>query len=47
MSSETGHPRGIYTQFFTEMWERMSYYGIRALLVLFMVDHMRDSKAAT
>ncbi len=34
----TGHPRGIYTLFFTEMWERMSYYGMRALLVLFMKD---------
>lgn len=32
------HPRGIATLFFTEMWERMSYYGMRALLVLFMVD---------
>ena len=33
-----GHPRGLYTLFFTEMWERFSYYGMRALLVLFMVD---------
>lgn len=41
MSLFTGHPRGIYTLFFTEMWERMSYYGMRALLVLFMVDQMR------
>ena len=32
-----GHPRGLYTLFFTEMWERFSYYGMRALLVLFMV----------
>jgi proton-dependent oligopeptide transporter, POT family len=32
------HPRGLYTLFFTEMWERLSYYGMRALLVLFMVD---------
>ena len=32
------HPRGLATLFFTEMWERMSYYGMRALLVLFMVD---------
>src|SRR5512143_3839022 len=32
------HPRGLYTLFFTEMWERMSYYGMRALLVLFMAD---------
>jgi POT family proton-dependent oligopeptide transporter len=33
-----GHPRGLGTLFFTEMWERFSYYGMRALLVLFMVD---------
>jgi proton-dependent oligopeptide transporter, POT family len=37
----TGHPRGLYTLFFTEMWERFSYYGMRALLVLFMVDAVR------
>ncbi|HLP78355.1 MAG TPA: MFS transporter, partial [Candidatus Paceibacterota bacterium] len=35
------HPRGLYTLFFTEMWERFSYYGMRALLVLFMVDAVR------
>lgn len=33
-----GHPVGLYTLFFTEMWERASYYGTRALLVLFLVD---------
>jgi proton-dependent oligopeptide transporter, POT family len=32
-----GHPRGLATLFFTEMWERFSYYGMRALLLLFMV----------
>ena len=32
-----GHPRGLTTLFFTEMWERFSYYGMRALLMLFMV----------
>ncbi len=32
-----GHPRGLNTLFFTEMWERFSYYGMRALLLLFMV----------
>ena len=32
-----GHPRGLTTLFFTEMWERFSYYGMRALLILFMV----------
>jgi len=33
-----GHPVGLKTLFFTEMWERFSYYGMRALLVLFMTD---------
>ena len=32
-----GHPRGLMTLFFTEMWERFSYYGMRAILILFMV----------
>src|SRR5207248_2161563 len=32
-----GQPRGLTTLFFTEMWERFSYYGMRALLTLFMV----------
>ncbi|HEX2060040.1 MAG TPA: peptide MFS transporter [Thermoanaerobaculia bacterium] len=32
-----GHPRGLSTLFFTEMWERFSYYGMRSLLILFMV----------
>ena len=32
-----GHPRGLSTLFFTEMWERFSYYGMRALLILFMM----------
>ena len=31
-----GHPKGMVTLFFTEMWERMSFYGMRALLVLYM-----------
>ena len=37
-----GHPRGLSTLFFTEMWERFSFYGMRALLILFMtatVEH--------
>jgi POT family proton-dependent oligopeptide transporter len=32
-----GHPKGLSTLFFTEMWERFSYYGMRAILLLFMV----------
>ncbi|MEL6772724.1 MAG: peptide MFS transporter [Bacteroidota bacterium] len=35
-----GHPRGLSTLFFTEMWERFSYYGLRAILVLFMTAAM-------
>jgi len=35
-----GHPKGLVTLFFTEMWERLSYYGMRALLVLFMTDQV-------
>jgi POT family proton-dependent oligopeptide transporter len=48
-----GHPRGLATLFFTEMWERFSYYGMRAILVLFMVAAIEkgglgiDDKQAT
>jgi POT family proton-dependent oligopeptide transporter len=42
MSQDTrtffGHPRALGTLFFTELWERFSYYGMRALLILFMND---------
>ncbi|MGQ3039193.1 MAG: peptide MFS transporter [Brevundimonas sp.] len=34
-----GHPRGLVVLFFTEMWERFSYYGMRALLTLYLVQH--------
>ena len=37
-----GHPPGLSTLFFTEMWERMSYYGMRALLVLFMTLNLQE-----
>ncbi len=36
-SGIAGHPRGLTTLFFTELWERFSYYGMRAILVLYMV----------
>lgn len=47
-----GHPRGLLTLFFTEMWERFTYYGMRALLVLFLADSVRggfglDDRIAT
>src|SRR3984893_9965178 len=35
-----GHPRGLTFLFATEMWERFSYYGMRALLVLYMVKYL-------
>lgn len=38
-----GHPRGLSTLFFTEMWERFSYYGMRALLTLFMTTATIES----
>jgi POT family proton-dependent oligopeptide transporter len=37
-----GHPRGLSTLFFTEMWERFSYYGMRALLTLYMTSKAVD-----
>ena len=41
-----GHPGGLQTLFFTEMWERMSYYGMRALLVLFMTASIQEEGLA-
>ena len=37
------HPKGLYLLFFVEMWERFSYYGMRALLVLYMVQNLMFS----
>ncbi|WP_369201850.1 peptide MFS transporter [Streptomyces sp. PU-14G] len=37
-----GHPRGLATLFFTEAWERFSYYGMRAILLYYMYDEVRD-----
>src|SRR6266581_2663990 len=37
-----GHPRGLSTLFFTEMWERFSYYGMRALLTLYMTKTLAE-----
>jgi POT family proton-dependent oligopeptide transporter len=35
------HPPGLYILFFTEMWERFSYYGMRSLLVFYMIKHLQ------
>lgn len=42
----TGHPAGLSRLFFTELWERFSYYGMRALLTLFMVAPIADGGLA-
>jgi proton-dependent oligopeptide transporter, POT family len=47
-STLLGHPTGLFTLFFAEMWERFSYYGMRALLVLYMIKgflRMNDGEA--
>jgi proton-dependent oligopeptide transporter, POT family len=44
-SVKQAHPKGLYTLFFTEMWERFSYYGMRALLVLYLVNHIKLDEA--
>ena len=40
-----GHPKGLYILFFTEMWERFSYYGMRAILVLYLVAEAKSNNA--
>ncbi|MGJ5642510.1 peptide MFS transporter [Formosa sp. S-31] len=40
-----GHPIGLYVLFFTEMWERFSYYGMRAILVLYLVAETKSDNA--
>ena len=43
MSSQISqkHPKGLYVLFFAEMWERFSYYGMRAILLLFLLDNIK------
>ena len=43
--ASSSHPRGLYLLFATEMWERFSYYGMRAVLVLFLTKAMMMDKA--
>ncbi len=44
MSNSSRHPRGLYLLFVTEMWERFSYYGMRAIFVLYMVKALAFDK---
>ncbi|HUH00009.1 MAG TPA: peptide MFS transporter [Gammaproteobacteria bacterium] len=47
-STFLGHPRGLFVLFFAEMWERFSYYGMRGLLIFYLVQHwlFSDSQAS-
>ena len=40
-----GHPRGLFVCFATEMWEKFSYYGMRALLIFYLTKHWEFSDA--
>ncbi|MFO0436549.1 MAG: peptide MFS transporter, partial [Sphingobacteriaceae bacterium] len=42
---QSGHPKGLYVLFITEMWERFSYYGMRAIFVLFLTKALLYDKA--
>ena len=42
-----GHPKGLFICFATEMWERFSYYGMRALLILYLTKHWEFTDAAS
>lgn len=44
-NNTTGHPKGLYLLFVTEMWERFSYYGMRAIFTLFMVNALMFDKS--
>ena len=44
--SFVGHPGGLSTLFFTEMWERFSYYGMRAILTLYMTKSFAEGGLA-
>ena len=44
MNQTKGHPKGLYLLFVTEMWERFSYYGMRALFMLYMVQALLFDK---
>jgi len=43
--SQKSHPPGLYVLFFAEAWERFSYYGMRALLTLYLVNHLKYTRA--
>jgi len=44
-TAKKGHPKGLYLLFFTEMWERFSYYGMRAIFTLFMANALLFDKS--
>lgn len=45
VTPERGHPKGLYTLFFSEMWERFCYYGMRVILILFLTKSLLKGDA--
>jgi POT family proton-dependent oligopeptide transporter len=45
-STQKGHPKGLYLLFFTEMWERFSYYGMRGILILYLTKSLLEGGLA-
>ena len=43
--STTSHPKGLYLLFGTEMWERFNFYGMRAILILFLINSLMMKEA--
>ncbi len=46
IQTQKGHPKGLYLLFFTEMWERFSYYGMRAILILYLTKKLFEGGLA-
>lgn len=46
-TAQKGHPKGLYILFVTEMWERFSYYGMRAIFALFLINALKFDKATS
>ena len=44
---KTGHPKGLWVLFGTEMWERFNFYGMRAILTLFLVNSLMIKEASS
>ncbi|MFM7721529.1 MAG: MFS transporter, partial [Bacteroidota bacterium] len=46
VATQKSHPKGLYLLFFTEMWERFSYYGMRGILILYLTKQWMEGGLA-